>query len=290
MPPCPTPAQSAASRNNGARATGPRSTGRSRLNARAHGYTASIRPPDDPVDRQLFDDILSVTYQEFLPCGPAEMLAIEEIAALECRRIRIQETLLAAFDFADEAALKRLQLLSRYETDTLNKLDKKRKYLHELQAGRAQRRSLALEAALVADRLQSLRATARQQARVMADRALSREMVDLALQPDQQETARRAVLGSGSFRNDSPADTGAAGAPVFEPVEGVPDRLPGPPWDPWRGASVQQLDEWNERLIQHRIEKLRQEIADLEGATEPPEELVRIAAQRNEPLPGSDAA
>jgi hypothetical protein len=282
MPPCPTPSQSAASRANGACSGGPRSTARSRLNARTHGYTATIRPPQDPTDRQLFDDILALTYHEFLPCGPAEMLAIEEITVLEFRRIRIQEALLGAFDFADEAALKRLQLLSRYETDTLNKLDKKRKYLHELQSGRAQRRSLAIEAALIADRLQSLRGTARQQARVMADRALSREMVDLALQPDQVETARRAVLGSGSFRNEAPGDAHASDALVLESVAGVPDKLPGPPWDPWRGASVQQLDEWNDRLIQHRIQKLREEVAELEGATDPPEELVALAARRHE--------
>lgn len=276
MPASPTPAQSAASRRNAAASSGPRQTSRTRLNARTHGFTATIAPPSDPDDRRLYDEILVVAYEEFLPCGRAEMMAVEELAALEVRRIRIQGVLLETFDFGDEAGLKRLGLLSRYETDTLNKIDKKRKHLHELQSSRAQRHSLSLESALIQDRLRSLRGTARRQARLLADRALSREMADLAIGPDEAEVARRALLGSASFRKEAPQAAAAVPSPGLEPVEGVPDQLPGPPWDPWRGVSVEQLEEWNDRLIQHRIAELRREIESLETATEPPPELLAL--------------
>ena len=264
MPANPTPAQQTASRRNGTRTTGPKNSKRSRLNAQLHGFTATIKPPEDPEQRNLYDQLLGDLYEELLPCGPVEWTTLEAIVCLELRRIRIQEALGAEFDFTDEADLKRLGLLSRYETDTINKLEKQWKRLRELQSQRAQRGSLDL-----------------------AERALSRELADLSLPPEQAARVTAQMLGPVVKRRPSgtPADPpGSIFASRTEDEDddlgpcSVPDVLPGPPWDPWRGVPREQLEAWNDELIERKKTHLRRELEALEGATDPPEELAAIGA------------
>jgi hypothetical protein len=279
MPKNPTPAQKEASRRNGARSRGPKTTDNSCLNARLHGFTAAMRPPEDPETRALYDQLLLDLSEEFLPCTRAEWLVLEQIVLLEIRRIKIQDALARVEDFSDEA-LKRLQLLSRYETDILNKLEKCHKKLQELQAGRAQRRGVALEAALVQRVRARMESQLRDRCQVLAERALGRELADLGATPEEAREAARAILGSGSFRN--PPLSGSEPDPLQAPDSDHPSGLPGPPWNPWRDATPEQLEEWNDQLIEQEKQRLREELRRLEAATGRPPELEEIIRQQGD--------
>jgi hypothetical protein len=279
MPSNPSAAQQEASRRNGALSHGPNSTAQSCLSARIHGFTAALRPPQEPDQRALYDQLLLDLSEEFLPCTRAEWLLLEQIVLLEMRRIRIQDALADIVDFGDES-LKRLQLLSRYETDTLNKIEKCHKKLRELQDGRGQRRGVALEAALVQRVRTRMEGQLRDRCQTLAERALGRELADIAASPEETRDAARAVLRSGSFRN--PALSGSESE--LPPPPGIDDEhptgLPGPPWNPWRDASPEELEAWNDRLIEQEKDRLRQELARLESATEKPVEIEHMIKRR----------
>jgi hypothetical protein len=201
--------------------------------------------------------------EEFLPCGEAEFLVVEELVVLDLRRIRIQEALMSDFDPIDEGGLKRLQLLSRYETDTLNKIDKRRKYLHELQSGRARRRSLVVESNLVRGEVVAIRENQRDQAHALAERAIARELIDLAAPEEQARETLTSVVGSGSFRNNAyNVDDSRLGYPEH------PGLMAGSPWDPWRGIAEEHLQELQRDLVEGQKADLRRRLADLE-ITEP---------------------
>ena len=287
MPANPTLAQQTASRRNGTRSAGPRNTKKSRLNAQLHGFTATIRPPEDAGQRNLYDQLLGDLYEELLPCGPVEWTTLEAIVGLELRRIRIQEALGAEFDFTDEADLKRLGLLSRYETDTINKLEKQWKRLRELQSQRAQRRGLSLESALIQHELEAHQQRAQHGSLDLAERALSRELADLSLPPEQAARVTVQMLGPVVKRRPSGSPAEPPGSIFGSDAEdedddlgpcSVPEVLPGPPWDPWRGVPREQLEAWNDELIERKKTRLRRELEALEGATDPPEELAALPA------------
>lgn len=281
MPKDPTPAQQEASRRNGTRSRGPRNTDRSSLNARLHGFTAALRAPEDPETRALYDQLLFDLSEEFLPCTRAEWLLLEQVVLLEIRRIRIQDALAAVEDFTDES-LKRIQLLSRYETDILNKIDKCHRKLRELQDGRAQRRGVALEAALVQRVRARMEGQLRDRCQALAERALGHQLADLAATPEQAREATRAILGSGSFRNGPLSGSEPDDSQATDIDSGHPTGLPGPPWNPWRDATPEQLEEWNDQLIEQEKDRLRNELQRLESATEKPIELEQMMKDRTD--------
>jgi hypothetical protein len=271
------------------------------MNAVAHGFTATLKPPADLQERELYESLLCDFVLEFLPCGRVEGLALEEIVVLELRRIKIQEAQMGDLEL-DEAGLKRTLLLSRYETETLNKLDKKRKLLAELQAMRAQRRGLALESALVQEQVAAAKRQLGEDAAAIARRSLGRELHDLVGLAPQAADQTAAVMmapssssapasgrtvGGGGFRSFasprlpsasplSPADADGTDAAAMIPAPKLPYMIPGPVWNPWRGASPEQLEAWNDELLEYRKAQLRAELAELEAEVGPPEELVRM--------------
>ena len=261
-----------------------------------------MKPPSDSQERDLYKCLLTELAEEFLPCGRAECLALEEIVVLELRRIKIQEAQMGDLEL-DEASLKRILLLSRYETDTLNKLDKKRKLLNELQSTRAQRRGLALESALVQHQVAAMKQQTGQEAGLIARRALGREMHDLmGLAPEvaDEAAARLLALPSASGSSGPRRGAGAAFQPFAVPgtasVSPAPwadgqaapaadsdarpaartRLIPGSPWDPWRDAQPEQLEAWNDELIERKKAALREELAELEQAGDPPAELAGL--------------
>jgi hypothetical protein len=279
MPIDPTPAQQEASRRNGALSQGPKNTAQSSLNARLHGFTAALQPPEDPDACALYEQLLLDLAEEFLPCTRAEWLQLEQIVVLEMRRIRIQDTLTQVEDFSDDA-LKRLQLLSRYETDILNKLEKCHKKLRELQDGRGQRRGVALEAALVQRVRGRMEGQLRDRCQTLAERSLGRELADLAASPEEARDAAHAVLASGSFRNEPLSGSEPDVLAPIEVDEEHPSGLPGPPWNPWRDATPEELEAWNDRLIEREKQRLRHELQRLEAATEKPIEVEQMLKHR----------
>ncbi len=124
MPQCPTEAQAEASRLNGALSSGPQDTSRTRFNALRHGFTAALRPPTDPDEARFFDQLLADLAAHKEPKGRPETLLLEEIAGLELRRVKIQQTLLDAPADPDEPALAKIMLMDRYESQVLRKLDR----------------------------------------------------------------------------------------------------------------------------------------------------------------------
>jgi hypothetical protein len=286
------------------------------LNGLVHGFAAALKPPEDAQERELYEGLLTDLAEEFLPCGRAEALVLEEIVVLELRRIKIQEAQMGELAL-DEQGLKRTLLISRYETETLNKLEKKRKLLNELQTTRAQRRGLALESALVQRQVETMKQQLGEDAGAIARRSLGRELHDLMdLAPEAADEAAAALLGSPTpFGVPTPRQRAAGGTgggfrpfaapgpalpsspfggdadpfgdrrdacPTRDREEGsdepgaVPALIPGPVWDPWRGASPEQLEAWNDELIERRKAQLRAELEELEQAQGPPEELVRM--------------
>ncbi len=142
MPESPTPAQSEASRLNGALSSGPQDTSRTRFNALRHGFTAALRPPTDPDEARFFDQLLADLAAHKEPKGRPETLLLEEIAGLELRRVKIQQTLLDAPADPDEKALAKVMLMDRYESQVLRKLDRGWEHYDDLRGRRLMREEL----------------------------------------------------------------------------------------------------------------------------------------------------
>ena len=250
-------------------------------------FKATLRPPADTAERERYDELLLSLYEEFLPCSRAEWLVVEEIAALELRRIRVQEALTRDMDLANKDDVERLSVLSRCETDLLSKLDKRWKRLGELQDSRGQRRGLALEAALVRRQVEAMRRRMRDSALALAERALSREMTDFALSATKGTTGVEELLETSAPSGDPVAHDAPSEHERADPeLPPLPEVLPGPPWNPWHGIPREQLEVWNDELIEREKARLRRELEQLERGIEPPVELQRVSDEDDSPALG----
>lgn len=206
---------------------------------------------------------MSGLWEEFLPCSPAEYLALEEIVVLELRRVKLQEALMAPFDAEDEAGLKRVTGLCKCETEVMSKLERKWRRLQELQESRGRRRGLALEAALLGPQVEAARERLRAGAGALAQRALVAELVDMAGSPEEAARLTRALPGGG---RDAEGTAAGGGESEYEGGgASVPRVLPGPPWNPWHGVAPEQLAAWNDELIEQERERLLRRLERLEA-------------------------
>ena len=260
-----------------------------RFKPEAHGFRSTLKHPQDPEEREEFDQLLAQLYDEFLPCTPAECLCLETLVLLQLRRIRLQQAFLKPAEVTSEEGLKRSTLLSRLETDTLNKLEKQTKLLRDLQSTRAERRGLALEAALVQQERRKLEQQMRKAHFSQAVRALNRELADLALAPSQAGQVQAQLLGV--------PEQGRGALPQLELLDEqdsatetadllpIPEVLPGPPWDPWRGASPEQLRTWNDKVVACRKARLRTQLEQLDTEQTPCEEEPADSSDADSALP-----
>jgi hypothetical protein len=138
MPQCPSEAQSQASRENGALASGPRDTSRTRFNATKHGFTAALGPPTDPDEALFYHRLVDRLCTRYGPQDDFDFMLAEEIASLELRRTKVQHALLDAPICADEEAMRTTMLLMRYETDVMRKLQRRWERLEQLDLRRHQ--------------------------------------------------------------------------------------------------------------------------------------------------------
>lgn len=222
-----------------------------------------MRPPRRKEDRRRYEELMSGLWEEFLPCSPAEYLALEEIVVLELRRVKLQEALMAPFDAEDEASMKRVAGLCKCETEVMAKLEKRWKRLQELQESRERRRGLALEAALLGPQVEAARERLRAGAGALVQRALVAELVDMAGSPEEAARVVRALAG-GDREVEGTAPGG--GESEYERYgASVPRVLPGPPWNPWHGVAPEQLAAWNDELIEQERERLLRRLECLEA-------------------------
>jgi len=70
----------------------------------------------------------------------------------------------------------------------------------------------------------------------------------------------------------------------------IPEVLPGPPWDPFRDASPEQQEAWNDELIARRIVHLVEEAADLSAALDRPDLIAQVEADLRHVRAGGDPA
>lgn len=260
-----------------------------RFKPEAHGFRSTLKHPQDPEEREEFDQLLAQLYDEFLPCTPAECLCLETIVLLQFRRIRLQQAFLKPADMTSDEGLKRSTLLSRLETDTLNKLEKQTKLLRDLQSTRAERRGVALEAALIQQERRKLEQQMRRAHFSQAVRALNRELADLALTPPQAAQVQAKLLdvpeqGRGTLPQLEGLDQQDSAAEAAD-LPSIPEVLPGPPWDPWRGASPEQLQTWNEKVVALRKDRLRTQLDQLDTEQMPSEDAPEEAFDADASLP-----
>ena len=225
---------------------------------------ALVRPPRRAAERRRYEELMSGLWEEFLPCSPAEYLALEEIVLLELRRMKLQEALMAPFDPEDDAGLKRMGGLCKCETEVTAKLERKWKRLQELQASRGQRRGLALEAALLGPQLEAARERLRAGATAPAQRALLVEVLDMMGSSEEAARLARALLSGEADEHGTPARSGESdddGGPAS-----APRVLPGPPWNPWHGVAPEQLAAWNDELIEQERARLLSRLERLDAA------------------------
>lgn len=225
---------------------------------------ALVRPPRRAAERRRYEELMTGLWEEFLPCSPSEYLTLEEIVVLELRRMRLQEALMAPFDADDDAAVRRVGALSKYETEVSAKLEKRWARLRELQDTRAARRGLCLEAALLGSRLDATRERLRAEAAGPAQRAALAQLLDLVASSEELAQLARAALG-GEEDDRGTAARGAESEEGQELASGPPQVLPGPPWNPWHGVPAEQLHAWNDELIEQERARLLRELERLDG-------------------------
>jgi len=120
-------------------------------------------------------------------------------------------------------------------------------------------------------------------------RALNRELADLALAPSQAGQVQAQLLGV--------PEQGRGALPQLELFDEqdsatetadllpIPEVLPGPPWDPWRGASPEQLRTWNEEVVACRRARLRTQLEQLDTEQTPCEEEPADSSDADSALP-----
>ena len=132
------PAQSDASRINGAKSNGPvteEGKAVSAMNSLKHGLCSkqAVLPGEDP---EAFERLRADYIRRYRPQGPAELELVETIAAASWRLKRIMRIENALFNDDNTDALKALNLLVRYENQLNRTYDQSVKRLQELQENR----------------------------------------------------------------------------------------------------------------------------------------------------------
>ena len=91
--------------------------------------------------------------------------------------------------------------------------------------------------------------------------------------------ARALAIASKGRRGPSPSPTSRDPATEDHPeLPPIPEVLPGPPWDPFRDASPEQQEAWNDELIARRSVWLREQADELEQALDRPDLLAKVHA------------
>jgi hypothetical protein len=137
--------------------------------------------------------------------------------------------------------------------------------------------------------LQDLR---EQLARRAAAAALD-EKADPRLLPQLIGVAARALTVAAKDRRPGPSPSPASRDPATEDhpdLPRIPEVLPGPPWDPFRDASPEQQDAWNDELIARRIVHLVEEAADLSAALDRPDLIAQVEADLRHVRAGGNPA
>jgi hypothetical protein len=105
--------------------------------------------------------------------------------------------------------------------------------------------------------------------------------VDPKLLPQLIGVAAKTLTVAGKDRRPGPSPSPASRDPATEDhpeLPPIPEVLPGPPWDPFRDASQEQQEEWNDELIARRSVWLHEQAAELEEILGRPDLIAKVHA------------